>query len=202
MKAPSAEMAAAIDVIVSKFTGPRRDGEDALAPVLRELHATALARAHALRAAAAALRDTYAEGWTAADAYRRTANGSAAATIGALYRWEQPDADAVRDLIDRLEHEAQIHTRLLRPSPGKRGPKRDDLLRLLVKEVALVCRSHGLRFTDHPTGRGAAVLRQVFARVGWAPHLSGEGLRPYLRHARDVQRRGGTSVLAWPPTPK
>lgn len=200
-RAPRPDLDHALAYIVSRFDHPRDDGPSELDPVSHTLRAEAARRAAAMRAAAEALRATHDEGWTATDAYHHTPNGSYAATIGARYRWRATDADpaGLLAVVDALEGMARTVEGFTAKPAGRRGRQPDDVLRLLVREVAIVCGAHGVAFTDHPTGEAAAILRDVFGRVRWAPNrMSPDGLRRHLRAGRAVQRRGGTSILAWP----
>lgn len=176
-----------INALVTRYRGPRQEWPDALgAAHVAEVRR----RVAALRAAAAVIQSTHDEGWHAGDAYAHDAHGSQHATIGAWYRWTHTaDPAPVLALAAGLDALAAAIDAQAAPAPTRRGPKRDALLRALVRDVATVCAQHGIAMTDHAGGRAAGVLVRVMRGVGWVPLLGDSGLRRYLRMGRAWQQR-------------
>lgn len=186
-----APLDAALDALVAQWAGPASETGDASKPVVRRLRTIATARATALRRAWQAIEATRAEGWRVVS----TANGSYVATVGCLYRSRRErDGTAIEEDLARLAaalqtaadtHEAVATSVPLRATT--RGRRPDALLDHIVRQVAYRCLEHGVRFTQSTTSEAAQRLARVLARLAWAPTLSPEGLRRYLRRAREVQ---------------
>ncbi|MFN2444081.1 MAG: hypothetical protein ABR606_00610 [Vicinamibacterales bacterium] len=96
--------------------------------------------------------------------------------------WILSDPSRRLSVSDQLERLAVDLESLL----AKNSRPVDIEAKFLVMECALVCRHHGIRFTESKNGPAAFILRLLFAQIRKA-HMSHSGLRRYLRAGRRVQ---------------
>ena len=184
-----------VDTIVQRYGYPVVPNPEApaFARLKTRLRDTARTRAKLLRQAAAAVvatRDERGAVRVHPDSPSGHASLGALFVTGCLIDGRNGDA-VLTSLANDLSAAASIFEEMFRPT--RRGRRADAWVQVLVRDVALLCLDHDIRFTDNPRGAAADVLRKVFTRVAAAggawvgASRTDEGWRPLLRTAQMVQ---------------